>query len=109
MSSVVGAGKKNEDNSFSGVILGKVDGVLDSSQNSLKDTRAETGIVGLHHGIPSFGFRDDGTAFLGKKGAGQIQFDGSKGYIMSSNFDGFGKNEDETGILPEFENGLEKG
>ena len=88
MSSVIGAGKKNSDNSFSGVILGKVDGVLDASHNLVKETSSETGIVGLHKGIPSFCFRDDGTAVLGQRGAGQIQFDGKKGYIMSYNFDG---------------------
>jgi hypothetical protein len=62
-------GKKNEDNSFSGVTLGELKDF--ASGNSI-----ETGILGFHHGEQSYGFRDDGTAFIGKSGTGRIHFDG---------------------------------
>jgi hypothetical protein len=78
------AGKK-ADNKFTGVVMGDM-GTLNSF---------ETGLFGIHDGISSFGFKTDGTAYLGKSGSGQINFDGNKGTITSARYDG-GKG---TGIL----------
>lgn len=79
LSSMMGAGKKNNDNTFSGVLMGEV--AAKTQDNSVQ---AETGLFGFNHGEQSFGFRDDGTSFLGKPGRGRIEFDGNKGEIVSS-------------------------
>ena len=64
-------GKKDSANSFSGVALGDLSKVSDA-----ETTHLETGLLGFHKGVQSYGFRDDGTAFIGKSGAGRIHFDG---------------------------------
>lgn len=75
------AGKKNGDNTFSGVVLG--DWTPTNSDSSLT---AGTGLFGYDKGEQSYGFRDDGTAFIGKSGAGRIEFYGDAGIIQSSNY-----------------------
>lgn len=75
------AGKKNDDNTFSGVVLGDWE-----STNSSNELITNTGLYGYYKGEQSYGFRDDGTAFIGKSGAGRIEFDGEKGIIESSNY-----------------------
>ena len=74
------AGKKNEDNTFSGVIMGDW---------SSEDTHGieQTGIYGFDDGAASFGFMEDGTAFIGKSDKGRIEFDGETGIIRSANYD----------------------
>jgi hypothetical protein len=80
LSAMMGAGIKNSDNTFSGVLMGDV-GV------GAKDNDIHTiGLYGFHEGAQSFGFKVDGTAFLGKSGAGRIHFDGNNGYIYSANW-----------------------
>lgn len=70
----IAAGKKDSNNTFTGVVLGE-------------DTTAEKiGLYGYQQGAQSFGFREDGTAFIGKSGSGRIEFDGEKGIIESSLF-----------------------
>lgn len=76
------AGKKNTDNTFSGVMLG--DWKPTASDSSLT---AGTGLYGYYHGEQSFGFREDGTAFIGKSGVGRIEFDGTSGIIQSAAYD----------------------
>ena len=78
LSSMIGAGSKDSQNRFSGVLMGEVSKVADNA--------AETGLFGYHEGAQSFGFRTDGTAFIGKSGAGRIEFDGSKGVIQSAKY-----------------------
>lgn len=73
-------GNKNEDNSFSGVTLGEL-------KHFESGESAETGVIGFHKGAQSFGFLDNGTAFIGKSGAGRIELDGDVGIIRSSKFD----------------------
>lgn len=80
LSTMVGAGKKEKDNTFSGVLMGDVE--KGSGDKAIK----ELGLYGYHHGAQSFGFRVDGTAFLGKSGKGQILFDGNDGIIQSADF-----------------------
>lgn len=75
------AGKKNGDNTFSGVVLG--DWTPTNSDSSLT---AGTGLFGYDKGEQSYGFRDDGTAFIGKSSAGRIEFYGDRGIIESSNY-----------------------
>lgn len=73
----IAAGKKNTDNTFSGVVLGdwKDDAGLQL-----------TGMYGFNKGEQSFAFKEDGTAFLGKNGHGRIEFDGNKGLIQSQQY-----------------------
>lgn len=77
------AGKKDkDDNTFSGVMLG--DWGSTNSDGSL--TNKQTGLYGFDHGEQTYAFRQDGTAFIGKSGAGRIDFDGNRGLIESEGF-----------------------
>ena len=78
MSARMVAGRKENDNTFSGVMMGDWKG-----QDVETKITEKTGIYGFNHGSASFGFRDDGTAFIGKSGSGRIEFDGEKGIIKS--------------------------
>lgn len=99
LASTIGAGKKDLENRFSGVVLGELKKVTED-----KSTTEKEGILGFHEGEVSFGLLNDGTATLGKSGHGQIQFNGINGYIMSGNFNGFGNQ----GTQPTFgNNGME--
>ena len=74
------AGKKNnDDNTFSGVMMGDW-----SEQITEESITTETGIFGFNKGAQSFGFKDDGTGFIGKSGGGRILFDGEQGTIGTS-------------------------
>lgn len=77
LSTMIGAGKKDNLNRFNGVLMGDI-----STAENTKDT----GIYGYHQGVRSFGLNIDGTAFIGKSGKAQIQFDGNSGYIQSGNY-----------------------
>ena len=80
------AGKKNSDNTFSGVMMG--DWGKTDSDNSI--TSSATGLYGYHYGEQSFAFKEDGTAFIGKSGGGRIHFDGNSGIIESGTYrDGY--------------------
>lgn len=74
------AGKKNNDNTFSGVMLG--DWKDTNSDGGLRE--AQTGLYGFDHGEQSYGFKEDGTAFIGKSGGGRLEFDGDKSTITSN-------------------------
>ena len=79
----IAAGKKDTNNTFTGVILGDFGKEeIDESSNEISITK-NTGIYGFQQGVQSFGFTDDGKAFIGKSGVGQIRFDGNKGIIDS--------------------------
>lgn len=83
MATMVGAGVKNSDNTFSGVLMGDIVAGADfDSRNA-----SGLGLYGFHHGDQSFNFGVDGTAFLGKAGSGRIYFDGYKGTIKSGSYD----------------------
>ena len=75
LSTVMGAGIKEQDNTFSGVMLGDVKDIMDSTM--------KIGLYGFNHGEQSFGWKVDGTGFIGKAGKGQIVFDGNRGTIQS--------------------------
>ena len=73
------AGKKEDDNSFTGVILG------DWSRTTIaRELSSQTGIYGFKNGIISYALKDDGTAFFGGDGQGRIYFDGKKAQIYSA-------------------------
>lgn len=77
----IAAGKKNSDNTFSGVIMG--DWGEKTNEESINKT---TGLYGFHKGKQSFGFKEDGKAFIGKSGNGRIIFDGDKSTITSNRY-----------------------
>ena len=79
MSARVVAGSKDNKNRFSGVMMGDWSG-----KDATTDITPNTGIYGFYQGSVSFGFRDDGTAFIGKAGTGRIEFDGEKSIIQSA-------------------------
>lgn len=83
----VGAGKKNPDNTFTGVVMGQ-----DTAEDKI-------GLYGYRVGIAQFGFKEDGTAFIGASGDGQILFNGNRGTITSGNY------SDNTGMKIDLQNG----
>ena len=82
LSAMVGAGIKNSDNTFTGVLMGEI-----GTDNSNK----LYGLYGYDKGIQSYGFKINGTAFIGKSGTGRILFDGNKGIIESAAYATSGK------------------
>lgn len=80
LSSMLGAGKKDDGNTFSGVLLGEFGKGWGRSDNRI-------GLYGFHQGVESFGFNIDGTAFLGKSNGGRILFDGNESTIKSANYE----------------------
>lgn len=85
MSTMVGAGKKDVNNTFTGVLMGDVAAGAGFDERNHKGI----GIYGFHQGAQSFGFNVDGTAFIGKAGRGRICMDGNKGTIQSGAYERF--------------------
>lgn len=81
LSPAIAAGKKNDDNTFSGVMLGDW-----KSTDTASDITEQTGVYGFNHGSMSYAFKEDGTAFIGKAGRGRIELDGNYGTIKSSSW-----------------------
>lgn len=79
----IAAGTKNSENQFSGVILGDWKGKIGTEDKAV----TKTGLYGFHNGNASFGFNEDGTAFIGKSGGAQILFKGNEGTISSASYD----------------------
>lgn len=77
------AGKKDENNTFSGVMLGD----FSKTDSDVGLTSNDTGLYGYYKGQQSYAFKQDGTAFIGKSGAARINFDGQTGKICSSGYD----------------------
>lgn len=71
----IAAGSKDNNNKFSGVLMGAV---------GQDGTSAKHGLYGYSSGALSFGFKEDGTAFIGKSGSGRINFNGTESTITSS-------------------------
>lgn len=95
----IAAGKKNSDNTFSGVMLGDW-----SKTNTAPELTKQTGIYGFHHGAVSFAFKEDGTGWLGKEGRGRIEFDGNTGVIKSANW----KDLSQNGMFLDLDDGILK-
>lgn len=81
LSTMLGAGKKNSDNSYSGVLIGDI-----QQGSGLNAAPAQTGVYGLHKGQISYSLKEDGTAIFGKSGKGQIKIDGNESLITSANY-----------------------
>lgn len=82
LSTMLGAGKKDNKNTFSGVLIGDI-----ATGAGNKEANALTGVYGLHEGVISYALKEDGTATFGKNGRGQIQIDGNSGVIKSGDYD----------------------
>lgn len=82
MSTMVGAGRKNNDNQFEGVLMGDVA----RGAGFDVDNGSGIGIYGFHKGAQSFAFLNNGTGFIGKSGAGRILFDGNNSTITSASY-----------------------
>lgn len=81
LSPQVGAGKKQTDNSFSGVLIGGV--------NNPNSKNTQMGLFGYYHGDRTiFLNSDNGSAAFGRSGSGQIIIDPSNGKaeIKSGNY-----------------------
>ncbi len=106
MGAMIGAGKKDNENRFSGVLMGDLVAGADFDSKNVN-----IGIHGFHEGKQSFNFSVDGTAFLGKAGRGRIIFNGNDGVIKSASYD----NSADAGMLIDIDNarliakGSEKG
>ena len=70
----VGAGEKDADNKFTGVIMGK-----DSAQK--EGTKQLIGLYGYQQGETVFGLMENGKAFFGKAGQGRIEINGNDATI----------------------------
>ena len=81
LATAIGAGKKETDNTFSGVILGDW-----SKGDNSAEIAEQTGVYGFSHGAMSYALKEDGTAFFGKDGHGRIILTGDKAQIYSSNW-----------------------
>ena len=77
MAATIGAGTKDTKNRFTGVLMG-----------SIKQDKGGTsnGLFGYHEGEQSYGWKSDGTGFIGKSGTGRIEFNGNKGTIQSASY-----------------------
>lgn len=81
LANAIAAGEKDDENRFSGVMLGTWKG-----KNVAGDIKDQTGVYGFHQGAMSYAFKEDGTAFIGKSGLGRIEFNGNKGVIQSASW-----------------------
>ena len=77
LAKMISAGTKDAKNRFTGVMMGdwheKGDDSLDTP-----------GLYGFSGGAQSFGFKTDGTGFIGPAGYGRIQFDGRNALISNA-------------------------
>lgn len=96
MSTMVGAGRKNSENQFEGVLLGDVG-------SASEDNATGVGLYGFHNGAQSFNFNVDGTAFIGKSGRGRIKFDGTSGTITSASYE---QAKDSSGMKIDLDDGI---
>lgn len=89
LSSAYVAGGKDEKNTFTGAILGELGTIENGADSNATPDPERTGLFGYKEGAQTFGFKADGTGFIGASGRGRINFDGINGRIYSGNFDGF--------------------
>ena len=83
LSTAVGAGKKEDNNSFSGVLMGDIGRGLSFDS----DNMSGLGLYGFNRGAQSFCLSVDGTAFFGKAGRGRILINGDSGTIASASYE----------------------
>ena len=102
LSAAMGAGTKDSNNKFTGVLLGNVAHVEGNTERSIT-----TGVYGFKDGDQVFAFKEDGTAFIGS-GNGRLNFDGNDARIYNSAMvyaNGQSK-PDGRGLMIDFDDGL---
>ena len=77
LATMISAGAKDSKNRFTGVMMGDW---AEKADNSLD----VPGLYGLKYGEQVFGFKTDGTGFIGASGKGRIEFDGNKSLISNN-------------------------
>ena len=77
LSTMIAAGTKDNNNKFTGVLMGDWHSKGDESLDI-------PGLYGYDKGEQSFGLRTDGTGFIGNSGKGRIEFDGNKALITNA-------------------------
>lgn len=98
LSPAIATGKKNSDNTFSGIMLGDWSHDKITSGENPFLTR-QTGVYGFHHGMLSYALMEDGTAFFGKSGEGRIMFDGTESTISN-----YGYRLEDAGMMIDLDN-----
>lgn len=82
LSTMLGAGKKNNDNTFTGVLIGDIE-----KGTGNQEIVNQIGVYGLQDGMITYALTEDGKATFGKaNSAGQIIIDGDEGNIISGNY-----------------------
>jgi hypothetical protein len=103
LSTAIGAGKKESDNSFSGLLMGDIGKGFDFDS----DNMTGLGLYGFNYGAQSFCFNIDGTAFLGKAGRGRITFDGNHGQIASASYEAIRRDKAAaSGMMIDLDDGI---
>ena len=93
LSPMAGFGKKNEDNSFTGVVLGE------TSEN-------KQGLMAYNNGARTvFIDAETGSAYFGVSGNGQIVIDGQSGTVSGGNGKLASNDFTESGMIIDFSNG----
>lgn len=103
---MIGAGRKNKDNTFSGVMLGDWTGSVDANDGGKLSLKEHIGLYGIHKGETSFGFTEQGIGFIGKAGKGRILLDGDNSVITSSNWTLDGKYNTHEGLYMKIDDGF---
>ena len=70
LSALIGAGKKEDNNTFSGVLMGDFTYKTSIETEGSIETKTvkKTGLLGFKNSLETFGFHTDGTAFIGPSG-----------------------------------------
>ena len=77
LSTMIAAGSKDGENKFTGVMMGDWHAKGDESLDT-------PGMYGYNKGEQTFGFKTDGTGFIGASGKGRIEFDGTEALISNA-------------------------
>lgn len=77
LSTMIAAGSKDGSNKFTGVMMGDWHTKGDESLDT-------PGLYGFNKGAQTFGFKTDGTGFIGSSGKGRIEFDGTEALISNA-------------------------
>ncbi len=99
LSTMLGAGKKTDNNTFEGVLIGDIE----AGANFDKHNADGIGIYGFNDGAQSFYFGVNGKAFIGKAGRGRIHFNGNEGKIQSASYEN--NSENESGMMIDLDDG----
>lgn len=77
LSTMIAAGVKDNNNKFTGIMMG-------DWKTKGDESLATPGLYGYDKGEQSFGFKTDGSGFIGNSGKGRIEFDGNKALITNA-------------------------